>query len=97
MMERGGANGWIDLGVGIFKINRYNNEKGKSRVLCRAEGSGKVILNTLVNVPGMDVSTIEGKKSAPCWLSARTANPQKVPHKGEDAGTSGVIESGNFS
>lgn len=54
--------GWTDLGVGIFKINRYNNETGKSRVLCRTEGNGKVILNTLVSVPGTEVSGYEGKK-----------------------------------
>lgn len=77
MMERGGANGWIDLGVGIFKINRYNNEKGKSRVLCRAEGSGKVILNTLVNVPGMDVSTIEGKKECALLAIGPDGKPTK--------------------
>ena len=77
MMERGGANGWIDLGVGIFKINRYNNEKGKSRVLCRAEGSGKVILNTLVNVPGMDVTTIEGKKECALLAIGPDGKPTK--------------------
>lgn len=56
------SDSWIDLGVGIFKINRYNNESGKSRVLCRSEGNGKVILNALVIVPGMNVSSTEGKK-----------------------------------
>jgi hypothetical protein len=53
---------WIDLGVGVFKINRYNNETGKSRVLCRSEGNGKVILNALVSVPGMNVTNTEGKR-----------------------------------
>jgi hypothetical protein len=60
MMDSVGS--WADLGVGIFKINRYNNEIGKSRVLCRSEGNGKVILNALVSVPGMNVSNTEGKK-----------------------------------
>ena len=60
MMDSAGS--WIDLGVGVFKINRYNNESGKSRVLCRTEGNGKVILNALVSVPGMNVSQTEGKK-----------------------------------
>lgn len=60
MMDPVGS--WIDLGVGIFKINRYNTETGKSRVLCRSEGNGKVILNALVSVPGMNVSSTEGKK-----------------------------------
>lgn len=60
MMDSTGS--WIDLGVGIFKINRYNNESGRSRVLCRTEGNGKVILNALVSVPGMNVTSTEGKK-----------------------------------
>lgn len=77
MMDRTGGNGWIDLGVGTFKINRYNNETGKSRVLCRAEGSGKVILNTLVNVPGMDVTTIEGKKE----VALLVIGPEGLPTK----------------
>ena len=76
-MDRNGGNGWIDLGVGTFKINRYNNEAGKSRVLCRAEGSGKVILNTLVNVPGMDVTTIEGKKEVALLAIGPDGKPTK--------------------
>ena len=70
-------NGWIDLGVGIFKINRYNNEPGKSRVLCRAEGSGKVILNTFVSVPGTDVSKMEGKKEVAMLAIGPEGKPTK--------------------
>lgn len=70
-------NGWIDLGVGIFKINRYNNETGKSRVLCRSEGNGKVILNTLVSVPGMDVSRMEGKKEVAMLAIGPEGKPTK--------------------
>lgn len=42
--------GWKDLGIGIFKINRQENggESSKSRMLCRAEGSGKVLLNSAI-------------------------------------------------
>jgi hypothetical protein len=77
MMDSTGSNGWIDLGIGIFKINRYNNETGKSRILCRTEGSGKVILNSLVSVPGMDVSSTEGKKEVALLTIGSEGKPTK--------------------
>lgn len=70
-------NEWIDLSVGIFKINRYNTGSGKSRVLCRSEGSGKVILNTLISVPGTDVTRMEGKKEVAMLAIGPDGKPTK--------------------
>lgn len=77
MNPESSSGGWIDLGVGIFKINRYNNETGKSRILCRTEGNGKVILNTLISVPGMDVSSMEGKKEVALLAFGPDGKPTK--------------------
>lgn len=76
MMDKS-ANGWVDLGVGIFKINRYNNEAGKSRILCRAEGSGKIIMNSLISVPGTEVTCLDGKKE----VALLTTGPEGKPAK----------------
>lgn len=51
--------GWTDLGIGIFKINQ--GAEGKSRILIRTEGSGKILLNSWIN-PNMEVHLAEGKK-----------------------------------
>jgi len=53
-------NNWIDHGVGFFKINK-NVTTGKKRLLSRADGSGKVLLNTNL-FPLMGVNKQEGKK-----------------------------------
>lgn len=37
--------GWTELGIGIFKLNR-NRENKKIRLLFRVEGSGKILLNS---------------------------------------------------
>ena len=53
---------WTDLGVGIFKINRFKTAEGKSRILCRTEGCGKVTLNTLITAKWTEAMLPEGKK-----------------------------------
>jgi hypothetical protein len=42
--------GWTDLGVAIFKINQRKDDADKSRILARAEGSGRILINSWINV-----------------------------------------------
>ena len=41
-------NAFTDLGIGLFKINLSQISR-KKRILCRAEGTGKVLINTYLN------------------------------------------------
>ncbi len=42
-------NGWVDLGVGIFKVNkRKEGFEGPNRLLCRGEASGLILLNSAI-------------------------------------------------
>ena len=68
---------WIDLGVAIFKINRFKNVEGKSRILCRAEGSGKVTLNVLITAKGTEANLPEGKKE----IALICVGPNGLPEK----------------
>ncbi len=68
---------WSDLGVGIFKINRFMNAEGKSRILCRAEGSGKVTLNVLITSKGTEASLPEGKKEIALMCIGANGHPEK--------------------
>ena len=43
--------GWRDVGIGLAKINQSQQDQGKRRLLIRAEGTGKVLLN--VDVRGV--------------------------------------------
>lgn len=40
--------GWIDLGIAIFKIKSNKIVGKRERILCRAEGSAKVLINSLI-------------------------------------------------
>jgi hypothetical protein len=57
--------GWSDLGVGIFKVNKNkeNNSEGpKSRTLCRSEASGLILLNSAIDKSFSKVIYEDGKK-----------------------------------
>ena len=51
---------WTDVGVGMLKLNK-NEATGKTRILYRAEGTGRVLLNSAL-FPLMGVQKAEGKK-----------------------------------
>lgn len=52
--------GWKDLGIAIIKVN-HSEATGKSRIIVRAEGSGKMLLNSWINET-MTVEYTNGKK-----------------------------------
>jgi len=72
---------WVDVGTGPTKINK-DNTKGKRRLLARAEGSGRVLLNTplfpemLVFRPegkkDVMITVMEGRKPRKCVLRCKT-------------------------
>jgi nucleoporin NUP2 len=66
--------GWQDIGVGIIKINKDNNTE-RARLLLRADGSGRVLLNTYI-VSGMD-SQLQNEKAI-CFMSVLDGAPTKI-------------------
>jgi len=65
---------WVDVGVGPTKINK-DNTRGKRRLLARAEGSGRVLLNASL-FPEMLVFRPEGKKDV-MITTVEGGKPQK--------------------
>lgn len=52
----GADKSWVDLGVGIFKVNKRKDEgAGPNRILCRGEASGLVLLNSAITKDGTKV------------------------------------------
>ncbi|KAJ1538945.1 hypothetical protein HK405_013330, partial [Cladochytrium tenue] len=49
----GAGKGWADVGLGIVKLNRERAGGGAARLILRADGSGRVLLNARV-FAGMD-------------------------------------------
>lgn len=82
--------GWSDLGVGIFKVNKNKenvSEGPKSRTLCRSEASGLILLNSAIDKSFSKVIYEDGKKmftltalnkeGAPATYSVRTNLPSE--------------------
>jgi hypothetical protein len=70
----------VDLGVVIFKINRDQRPEaaGLSRILCRVEGSGRIVLNARITTVGTEATPIEGKKEvALLAFGGADGKPQK--------------------
>jgi nucleoporin NUP2 len=55
------GNTWTDLGIGFLKVNRNRGDR-RGRVLCRAEGSGRVLLNATINPTNTSLQWEEGKR-----------------------------------
>ncbi|PJF19205.1 Ran-binding and NUP50 nuclear pore complex domain-containing protein [Paramicrosporidium saccamoebae] len=68
------SGGWTDLGVCIFKINKRSD--GRSRVLARVEGSGKILLNSWIE-KSVQVEWIEGKKEFSLICVSQDGKPAK--------------------
>lgn len=57
------ADGWVDLGVGIFKVNKAKEGVQRpNRILCRGEASGIILLNSAILVDATKVDWEDGKK-----------------------------------
>lgn len=54
--------GWTDLGVAIFKVNQKDDDSRRSRMLARAEGSGKILLNAWINANVVVECAGEGRR-----------------------------------
>jgi len=72
--------GWIDLGVVVFKVNRDQrpDAAGQSRILCRAEGSGRIVLNARITAIGTEATPLPGKKEVALLVfGGADGKPQK--------------------
>lgn len=57
------ADGWVDLGVGILKVNQRKEEGAMpNRILCRTEASGAILLNSAISKDVTKVEFSEGKR-----------------------------------
>ena len=57
------ADGWVDLGVGIFKVNKAKEGVERpNRILCRGEASGIILLNSAILADATKVDWEDGKK-----------------------------------
>lgn len=54
------SSAWTDLGIGFVKVNR-RSDSPKARILCRAEGSGRILLNAFLD-PHVSTSSHEPGK-----------------------------------
>jgi nucleoporin NUP2 len=68
-------NAYTDLGIGLFKIN-LNRISQKKRILCRAEGTGKVLINTYLN-SSIGVKYESGKKDVMIMCIQSDGQPAK--------------------
>jgi len=63
VFDKENGNTWTDLGVGIFKVNKWKEDsEGPNRVLCRSEASGLILINSAIIKDGTSVDWEEGKK-----------------------------------